>query len=123
MKRVLLVLIAAAASACGHLGMGGSTAGNALVVFHNESLDQADVYVVPAGSDWVRIVTVFGGRTDTLVVRNSLVASGSGVNVVARILASSAVPQSGNIPLHPGDVFDLRLSPDLRTLSATPGRP
>jgi hypothetical protein len=123
MKRILLVALAAAAVGCARLGMGGSSAGNALIVFHNESLDQANVYVAAAGADWVRIGTVFGGRTDTLVVRNSLVASGSGVNVLARVLASSAVPQSGNIPLHPGDIFDVRLSPDLRTLAATPARP
>jgi hypothetical protein len=123
MKRVLLVMLAAAAAACGHFGMGGSSGANALIVFHNESLDQANVYIIAPGADWVRIGTVFGGRTDTLVVRNSLIATGSGVNVVARILASSALPQSGNIPLQPGGVFDLRLSPDHRTLSATPGRP
>ena len=122
MKRVLLMTLAAILAACGHFGMGGSTEGSALIIFHNESLDQANVYVSAPGSDWVRIGTVFGGRTDTLVVRNSLIASGSGVNVVARILASSAVPTSGNIPLHPGDAFDVRLSSDLRSLTATPAR-
>ena len=50
MKRVLLLALTAIIAACGHFGMGGSTEGSALIVFHNESLDQANVYVVAPGA-------------------------------------------------------------------------
>jgi hypothetical protein len=107
-------------TACGHLGMGGSSPADGLIIFHNESLDQADVFVVAQGTSFERIGTVFPGRTDTLRVRSSILASGSGVNVVARLLARSNTPSTGNIPLHTGDMFDVRLAADGRTISALP---
>jgi hypothetical protein len=108
------------AAACGHLGMGGPGAEDALIVFHNESLDQADVFAVAPGTNFERIGTVFPGRTDTLRVRASMVATGSGVNIVARLLARSNTPSTGNIPLHSGDMFDVRLNSDGRSMSALP---
>jgi hypothetical protein len=110
----------AGTAACGHLGMGGSGASDALIVFHNESLDQADVYAVAPGSSLERIGTVLPGRADTLRVRASMLASGSGVNILARLLARSNTPSTGSIPLHSGDMFDVRLTSDGRTLSALP---
>ena len=95
---------------------------DALVIFHNESLDQADVFAVAPGSSFERIGTVFPGRTDTLRVRSSLIAAGSGVNIMARLLARSNTPSTGTIPLHSGDMFDVRLTSDGRTLSALPAR-
>lgn len=109
-----------AASACGHLGMGGPSAPDAFIVFRNESLDQADVYAVAPGTDLVRIGTVFPGRADTLRVRSSMLTTGSGVNIVARLLARSNTPSSGILPVHSGDFFEVRLSADGRTLSALP---
>ncbi|HEY4303709.1 MAG TPA: hypothetical protein VGM82_04545 [Gemmatimonadaceae bacterium] len=109
-------------SACGHLGMGGPAAADALIAFHNESLDQADVYAVAPGSEFQRIGTVFPGRVDTLRVRSSMLATGSGVNIVARLLARSNTPSSGNIPLHSGDMYDVTLTTDGRTLNALPSR-
>jgi len=120
-RRVIAAACVVAVAACGHLGM-GSSAGDALVIFHNESLDQADVFAVAPGSDFERIGTVFPGRTDTLRVRSSLVSTGSGVNIVARLLARSNTPSTGSIALHSGDMFDVRLTSDGRTLSALPAR-
>lgn len=111
-----------AVAACGHLGMGGPGAADALIVFHNESLDQADVFAVAPGSNFERIGTVLPGRADTLRVRSSLVATGSGINVMARLLARSNTPSTGNIPLHSGEMFDVTLNSDGRTLTALPSR-
>jgi hypothetical protein len=102
--------------------MGGPAAADALIAFHNESLDQADVYAVAPGSEFQRIGTVFPGRVDTLRVRSSMLATGSGVNIVARLLARSNTPSSGNIPLHSGDMYDVTLTTDGRTLNALPSR-
>lgn len=110
----------AGTAACGHLGMGGAGPSDGFIVFHNESLDQADVFAVASGSNLERIGTVLPGRADTLRVRASLLASGSGVNIMARLLARSSTPSTGNIPLHSGDMFDVRLTSDGRTLSALP---
>jgi hypothetical protein len=112
----------AGAAACGHFGMGSGGASDGLIVFHNESIDQADVFVVAPGTSFERIGTVFPGRTDTLRVRASILATGSGVNVVARLLARSNTPSTGSIPLHSGDMFDVRLTSDGRTLTALPSR-
>jgi hypothetical protein len=120
-RRVIAAACVVAVAACGHFGMGNSS-GDALVIFHNESLDQADVFAVAPGSDFERIGTVFPGRTDTLRVRSALVSTGSGVNIVARLLARSNTPSTGNIPLHAGDMFDVRLTGDGRTLTALPAR-
>lgn len=119
-RRVVAAVCVAAVAACGHFGMGGSGPADALIIFHNESLDQADVFAVAPGSNLERIGTVFPGRTDTLRVRSSLVSTGSGVNIMARLLARSNTPSTGNIPLHSGDMFDVRLTADGRTLSALP---
>jgi hypothetical protein len=119
-RRALTLLCVLVAAACGHLGMGGPEMADAFIVFHNESLDQADVYAVAPGTDFVRIGTVFPGRADTLRVRSSLVAPGSGINVVVRLLARSNTPSTGNIPLHSGDMFDVRLTSDGRNLVALP---
>ncbi len=119
----------AAAAACSHAGrgeLGGELdrfgRGDALVVFDNQSLDQADVYAVTSGSDLTRIGTVFPGRADTLRVPASLVANGSGVNIVSRLLAHSYTPSSGILALHPGDIFQVTLSTDGRNLVALPAR-
>lgn len=126
MRRIMGILGVAsvlAASACGHFGFGGPGPDDALVIFHNESLDQADVYAISPGSDWIRIGTVLPNRADTLVVHSSLIGQGSGVNIVARLLASTRAPSTGNIPLRGGDMYDVRLPADERTLVALPARP
>lgn len=122
-RRIAIAAGLTAAAACGHLGMGGSSQPDGFIVFRNESLDQADVFAVAPGLDLVRIGTVFPGRADTLRVRNSILNSGAGVNIVARLLARSNTPSSGVIPLHGGEFYEVRLSSDGRTLSVLPTSP
>lgn len=120
-RGVLVALCLSAAAACGHLGMGGpGGAADGFIVFRNESLDQADVFAVAPGTDFERIGTVMPGRTDTLRVRASILTQGSGVNVVARLLARTNAPATGNIPLRTGEMFEVRLAPDGRSLIALP---
>jgi hypothetical protein len=119
-RRIAAAFCIVAASACGHFGMGGSAPADGLIVFHNESLDQADVYAVAPGSSFERIGTVFPGRADTLRIRSSILTQGSGVNIVARLLARSNTPSSGMIPLHSGDMFDVRLTADGTQIVALP---
>src|ERR1700743_2457776 len=63
-------LMLAAVAGCGHFGMGGGLSPqDARIVFHNETLDQADVYASRGGAgDSVRIGTVFPNRADTIVI-------------------------------------------------------
>jgi hypothetical protein len=41
---------------------------------------------------------------------------------VARLLARSDTPATGNIPLQGGEMFEVRLAPDGRSLIALPAR-
>ena len=120
-NRVRLIIFAAAAvgaAACApfHKGQGPPPA---YLYFTNESLDQADVYAVLPGDQPVRIGTVAAGRTDTLTVPPEMSSRGN-VNVVARLLARSARPSSGPIPLHPGDRLAVRLPIDEKMLVVLP---
>ena len=120
-NRVRLIIFAAAAvgaAACApfHKGQGPAPA---YLYFTNESLDQADVYAVLPGDQPVRIGTVAAGRTDTLTVPPEISSRGN-VNVVARLLARSARPSSGPIPLHPGDRLAIRLPIDQKMLVVLP---
>ena len=115
----LVALVAAGAAACGpfHKGSGPPPA---YLFFTNESLDQADVYAVLPGNQPMRIGTVFAGRTDTLTVPPEIASRGQNINVVARLLAQSARPSSGPIPIHPGDRLAVRLPVDQKTLVVLP---
>ena len=115
-------IAAATAAACGtfHRGSGQPPA---LLYFTNESLDQADVYAVSSGGASTRIGTVTGGRTDTLTVPRDVVARNDNVNLVARLLARSAMPSSGPIPIRPGDHLAVRLPIDQKMLVVLPGDP
>jgi hypothetical protein len=62
---------------------------------------------------------VAAGRTDTLTVPPEMSTRGN-VNVVARLLARSARPSSGPIPLHPGDRLAIRLPIDQKMLVVLP---
>ena len=91
-----------------------------LLIFSNESLDQATVYIAAAGMDFRRVGTVLAGRTDTLEVPVEFARRGS-VNIVARLLARSEVPQTGAVALRPGEHYQVRLQVDGRVLSFLPG--
>ena len=119
-----LALLACAATVAGAAACGpfhrGSGQPPALLYFTNESLDQADVYAALPGNQPIRIGTVLAGRTDTLTVPADMAARGGNVNILARLLARSAVPTSGPIPIRPGDRLVVRLPVDQRMLVVLP---
>jgi hypothetical protein len=117
---VLLILVAAAA--CGPLrrGVGPPPAS---IIFRNESLEQAAVYVVMPGIDFRRIGTVFAGRTDTLTVPSDIAVRGGTVNIVARLLARSDLPQTGPVSIRPGEQYLVTLPTNSRLMSFLPAGP
>jgi hypothetical protein len=115
----VLILVAVAAGACGPFrrGVGPQPAS---IIFRNESLDQAAVYVVMPGVDFRRIGTVFPGRADTLTVPADVVARGGMVNIVARLLARSDLPQTGPVSIRPGEQYVVTLPLNSRLISFLP---
>ena len=111
----------AAMAGCGPFRHNSSGQPPALLYFTNESLDQADVFAVTSGNQRTRIGTVFAGRTDTMTVPRDIALRGENVNIVARLLARSAAPSSGPIPIRPGDHLLVRLPADQKILVVLPG--
>lgn len=103
---------------CGPLHRGKQP--ESVVVFHNQSIDQADVYALGSGGDPYRIGTVFAGRTETLRVPASVSGGASRVNVIARIFPSGRVVATGPFNLGAGDSMDVTLTSDERMLSLLP---
>ena len=95
---------------------------DATVVFHNESIDQADVYALGSGGDAMRIGTVFGGRTETLRVPASAMGGSQNVNIVVRIFPGGRVVASGPFGLAPGESMNVTLTGDEKMLSVLPIR-
>ena len=120
--RHALVAIAAALAlaGCGPFHQGNQP--ESVVVFRNQSPDQADVYALGSGGDPIRIGTVFSGRTETLRVPTSVTGASSRVNVVARIFATGRVVVTGPFTLMPGDSMDVTLTSDEKILSVLPSR-
>lgn len=92
----------------------------ARLIFTNESLDQATVYVVGPSLDFRRIGVVMAGRTDTLMVPADVIARGT-LNIVARMLARSDVPQTGPVSIESGELYLLKLQANSRLISFLPG--
>jgi hypothetical protein len=113
-----VVLIAAAAAACAPVRRGAGPP-PATLIFTNESLDQASVYVVGPGLGFRRIGTVFPGHTDTLTVPADVAVRGT-LNIVARLLTRSLVPQTGPVSIRPGAQYEVRLPMDARLISFLP---
>ncbi|MHB0948972.1 MAG: hypothetical protein ACYC3Q_01250 [Gemmatimonadaceae bacterium] len=113
-------LLLAVGTACRPLKQGNAPP-PALLVFHNDGTDQAAVYIAVSGVEFRRIGTVMPGRTDTLTVPVDLANHGT-VNIVARILARSSVPQTGPVSIMPGEMYDVRLTMDQKILSFLPTR-
>jgi hypothetical protein len=119
LRRVaILAAVAIAAFACGPFHRGGPP--DAVVVFKNQSTDQADVYALGPGGAATRIGTVFAGRTDTLRVPSSITGGANRVNVVARIFATSKIVASGPFTLAPGDTMVVTLGQDEKLLGVLP---
>ena len=91
------------------------------IEFKNESLAQADVFVVSSGSGARRIGTVFAGRTETLTIPRELANRGS-ISVVARLLARSRTTSRGTIALGPGTHLSVRLPMDEKALYVLPAQ-
>ena len=117
-RRLTFALAALTAVGCGPRRR-GPTQPPATIVFSNESLDQATVYVVAPGADFRRIGTVIPGRTEALTVPPEVAIRGT-VNIVARLLARSNVPQTGPVSLTPGERYTVRLQSDGRVLTFLP---
>jgi hypothetical protein len=120
--RRLLPALVVALAACGpfHRGSGPEPA---TIYFSNESLDQADVYVLTSGGARRRIGTVMAGRTETLTIPTDLLSTGGSLNIVARLLAKSNLPQTGPVSILPGEAYEVRLPSDQRLLSFLPAGP
>jgi hypothetical protein len=114
---VALALVGTACASGGH----GSPQRAATLVFTNESLDQAAVYIIAPGAEFRRIGTVIPGHTETLTVPPDLTNRGT-LNIVARLLARDEMPQTGPVTINPGDRYHVRLTVDGRVLSFLPAR-
>ncbi len=119
LRRVAIVLALAVAGACGRFHGGGAN-GPAIIIFQNQSLDQADVYAVVPGVQTLRIGTVMAGRTDTLTVPADVTSAGGSVNIVARLLARNIAPGTGPVSIYAGQVYQVTLPPDEKLLSFLP---
>ena len=119
--RVLALATLVVATACGPFRRNDPNNPPTLIVFTNQSLDQADVYAVTSANQRVRMGTVMAGHTDTLVVPNDIAARGENVNVVARLLAGSYMPSSGPIAIRRGESVQITLPVDQKLLVVLPG--
>jgi hypothetical protein len=93
-----------------------------VIYFTNQSLDQAAVYIAASGLSFRRIGTVAAGRTETITVPSDLATRAATVNIVARLLARSELPQTGPVSIRPGERYEVTLPPDARLLSFLPAR-
>jgi hypothetical protein len=117
-RRLARVSLILAAAACGPMRRGAGEP-PAVIIFANQSLEQATVYVVAPSREFRRIGTVFAGRTDTLSVPADLTRVGS-LNIVARLLARPELPQTGPISMYPGERYRITLPLDVKLLSFLP---
>jgi len=124
--RVLALVLLAALAACAR-GSGAKDMGNladepaepTTIEFKNESLAQADVFVVLSSSERRKLGTVFAGRTETLTIPSELARRGN-VNIVARLLTRSRAPSTGSLALSPGARLSVRLPMDEKALYVLP---
>jgi len=91
------------------------------ILFHNQSIDQADVYAMGPGGDPIRIGTVYGQKTDRLKVPLSA-SSTDRVNIIARVFPSSRIVASGPFTLLQGGVMDVTLPSEENMLAVLPAR-
>jgi hypothetical protein len=122
-RPLLLAAMLAVPAACSRNHPGddeGSLSGPATIVFTNESLNQADLFVVMPGIDSRKLGTVMAGRTSELVVPADIVRRSGNVNLVVRMLARNNTPSSGPVAFHAGDRLQVRLPVDGKTLFVAP---
>lgn len=114
-----LAALALCAMACGPFRRGPAPE-PARIIFRNQSQDQATLYVVSPATTFTRIGVVWAGRTDTLTVASDLTRGT--VNIVARLLARTELPQTGPVSIYPGETYEITLPPTLNTLTFLPAR-
>jgi hypothetical protein len=114
---VLLLLVSASCSR-GRLEEIDPNEG-ATLVFTNESLAQAELFVVTQGGGARKLATVMAGRTEEVRVPPDIVRRG-GLNLVTRLFGRSGTPSSGSLTLRPGDRLTVRLPIDGRSLFVVP---
>lgn len=119
-RALVAIAVALSLAGCGPFHRGSQP--ESVVVFHNQSPDQADVYAIGSSGDPTRIGTVFAGRTETLRVPTSITGASSRVNVVARIFPSGRAVVTGPFTLMAGDSMDVTLTGDEKILSVLPSR-
>lgn len=117
-RGIALAVALVVTAACGPFHRGAEP--ESVVVFHNESTDQADVYALAAGGDPTRIGTVFPGKTETLRVPQTITGGANRLNVIARIFPGGRVVSSGPFSIYPGDTMVVTLSSDEKILSVLP---
>ena len=123
LRQLTLVLAATSlvtATSCSRLMHNGADQAGAQVIFVNQSLDQADVFVVTDAGSSQRIGTVFAGRTETLDVPANILARGGTVNIAARLLARSLAPRTGPLTLTAGERLQVTLPSNAQTLTVLP---
>ncbi|HEY2852981.1 MAG TPA: hypothetical protein VGJ18_09065 [Gemmatimonadaceae bacterium] len=112
------VLSAAMIAACGPFHRGAQQESE--ILFHNQSIDEADVYAMGPGGDPIRIGTVDGQKTGRL--RVPLISASDRVNIIARVFPSSRIIASGAFTLLPGGVMDITLPSEENMLAVLPAR-
>lgn len=106
------------AAACGPVRRGAGPP-PAVLLFTNESLYQAEVYIAVPGVTSRRVGTVMPGRTDRIVVPVDLATRGGTLNIIARVIGRSPT-QTGPVSIRPGEEYLVRLPLDARLLSFLP---
>lgn len=119
--RIVSAILIASVAACSPLRR-GPTQEPAYLIFSNNSLTQADVFIVSPGFGSRRVGTVMSGQTDTLRVPTDIATRGGTVNIVARLLARNLAPQTGPVSILAGEMYEVRLPTDGRLLSFLPAR-
>jgi hypothetical protein len=89
------------------------------LIFSNQSVDQATVYVLGPGRDFRRLGTVFPGQTDTLSVPAEATIRGF-VNIVARMAGTSELKQTGPVSMSPGETYQATLPAGSSLISFLP---
>jgi hypothetical protein len=118
---IALVAATLSLAACGPFRHGASQP-EAVVVFHNQSPDQADVFALGSGGDPIRIGTVFGGKTESLRVPETVTGGANRVNVIARVFPTGRVVSTGPFSVGPGGSMDVTLTSDEKMMSVLPSR-
>jgi hypothetical protein len=121
LRRFALLVLLLTPASCTSFRRGGGPP-PAVIIFSNQSFDQAIVYVLTPGRDFRRIGTVFPSRTDTLTVQADMTSRGP-VNIVARQLSRSDLPQTGPVSIHPGERYHVTLPMNSRLISFLPAEP